>query len=627
MGGISSDGAGGAIVTWGDYRSGSYDIYAQRVNASGIVQWTANGFSLCTATGDQNHPRIISDGAGGAIVTWGDYRSGNYDIYAQKVNSLGAAQWTANGVVLCTATGEQNSPQITSDGAAGAIVTWYDYRSGNYDIYAQKVNSLGAVQWTANGVGLCTATGGQDYPQITSDGAGGAIVTWSDSRGASRDIYAQKVDHAGAVQWVANGVALCTASESQGNPAIISNGAGGAIVAWHDGRISGDMEPDIYAQSIDSHGSIVALAPHILSAQDVPNDQGGWVRVNIERSGLDESQQFAYPISTYNIWQRIDNATLLAFAAQGCSGAAAGARVNEAPLKTPTDPSTVSGLPVRELNGRYFVQSKDLLRAGAFPAGVWELLGSFAACQQDQYIYRASTLADSTASGIPYSVYMVSAHTTTPSVWFVSEPDSGCSVDNIPPGPPAALAAEQGYAPAGLALSWEMNPANDLSYYAVYRGSSEDFVPGSESRVGMPTAPEYFDGSWRWSSGYYYKISAIDIHGNESGFALLRPDDVTGDDTPKVPEESYLSQNYPNPFNPMTRIEFGLAAPGHITVRIYDAAGRLVRELVDEAGPAARHHAIWDGRDDAGRRVASGVYFYRLDAGSFTKTRKMILLQ
>ena len=89
------------------------------------------------------------------------------------------ANWVQDGVVLCNWTWHQHAPTITSDGAGGAIVTWMDYRSGNnYDIYAQRVNASGSVQWTANGVALCTATGDQLYPTITSDGAGGAIVTW-----------------------------------------------------------------------------------------------------------------------------------------------------------------------------------------------------------------------------------------------------------------------------------------------------------------------------------------------------------------------------------------------------------------------------------------------------------------
>jgi predicted lipoprotein with Yx(FWY)xxD motif len=252
---ITSDGAGGDIVTWQDGRSGNTDIYAQRVNASGAVQWTTDGVALCTATGTQRYPTITSDGGGGAIVTWEDCRSGgNYHIYAQRVNASGAVQWTTDGVALCTATGTQRYPTIISDGAGDAIVTWEDLRSviSNYDIYAQRVNASGAVQWTANGIALCTATGAQWSPTITSDGAGGSIVTWWDNRNSNWDIYVQRVNASGAVQWTANGVALCTATENQSSPKIASDGAGGAIVTWSDDR-SGDRA--IYAQRVNGSGA------------------------------------------------------------------------------------------------------------------------------------------------------------------------------------------------------------------------------------------------------------------------------------------------------------------------------------------------------------------------------------
>jgi hypothetical protein len=152
-------------------------------------------------------------------------------------------------------------------------------------------------------------------------------------------------------------------------------------------------------------------------------------------------------------------------------------------------------------------------------------------------------------------------------------------------------------------------------------------VPGPSNLIASPTDTATFDGAWRWSIGYFYKVSAIDRHGNESGFALLAPDGVTGTETPKAPEAFYLSQNYPNPFNPTTRITFGLKEPAAVSLRIYDAAGRLVRVLVAGNRPAGNYSELWDGRDNGGRAVASGIYFYRLDAGSFSQTRKMALLR
>jgi hypothetical protein len=580
---LVSDGSGGAIVTWLDHRGGTYDVYAQRVNGSGAVQWVANGVGLCTATMDQMYPKIASDGAGGAIVAWYDFRPiDDTDIYAQRVNASGVRQWTTNGVALCTVGGNQIFPVIVSDGAGGAIVAWQDGRGSSTDVYAQRVNTSGAVQWPANGLVLCTETGSQENPILVSDGVGGAIVSWQDSRGGSYDIYAQRANALGAVRWTANGVALCTATADQQWPGVTVDGSGGAITAWWDNR-GGNY--DIYAQSVDSEGRVASLSPIITSVGDVPGDQGGWVRITIARSKLDYALETAYPISTYNVWQRVDNQALLA------------------------------------------KDARQIDDERGFPPGVWELIGSFDGMQQSSYVFRVRTLADSSASGIPYSVYVVSAHAMTPSVWFTSAPDSGYSVDNIPPQPPTGLAVERCSDPEGLALTWDAGAESDLAHYAVYRGTSEGFAPAPGNRVATPTEPEWFDGEWRWSSGSYYKIAAIDRHDNQSTFALIGPDDVAGGETPAAPEANYLEQNFPNPFNPATRIAFELSASGNVSLRIYDVSGALVRVLVNDRRNAGRYEELWDGLDSNGRAVSSGMYFYKLCAGAFESTRKMILVR
>ena len=160
---------------------------------------------LCTAIREQDHPSVIADGVGGAIVTWMDRRSinGDYDIYAQRISAGGAVQWTAGGVALCTEAGEQSTPTITSDGAGGAIVVWADFRGTSInDIYAQRISANGTVKWTANGVAICTADGNQSDPKIVPDGAGGAIITWWDQRASATpgDIYAQRISAAGEIQ-------------------------------------------------------------------------------------------------------------------------------------------------------------------------------------------------------------------------------------------------------------------------------------------------------------------------------------------------------------------------------------------------------------------------------------------
>jgi len=253
---IVSDGGGGAIIIWQDRRSGvNYDIYAQRISADGAAQWIADGVAICTEVGSQDYPTLISAGNGGAITTWNDHRSGHYDIYAQLIDSNGAMQWTVNGVEICTAAWEQSSPTLVSDGSSGAIITWEDYRTSPVVIYAQRIDVNGVVQWTADGVAISALAYDQVSPAIVSDGSGGAIITWQvNSSGNDYDIYVQRIDANGLVQWTVNGMAICTAGHHQQDPTIISDGSSGAIITWEDQRSGTNY--DIYAQRIDANGLV-----------------------------------------------------------------------------------------------------------------------------------------------------------------------------------------------------------------------------------------------------------------------------------------------------------------------------------------------------------------------------------
>lgn len=313
---IVTDGSGGAVISWIDDRNGagagSYDIYAQRINSSGVVQWTADGLPVCTATGIQNNQQMLADNSG-AMIVWSDGRGGsaNADIYAQRLNQVGTPLWTIDGAPVCTASSLQNMPQIISDGGAGsAIIAWEDWRnfsqadiyaqhisngftdwtfngvsicsesnlqhqyntrmvadgsggaimcwedkrnlSLNSDLYAQRVNNSGTTQWTSNGIAVCSITGLQFSQQLIADATGGAIITWEDRR-TGRDIYAQKINAAGAAQWTANGIAICNTFDTQEEPQLVARISGGAIFIWTDSRNS--FQQDIYAQSLDATGT------------------------------------------------------------------------------------------------------------------------------------------------------------------------------------------------------------------------------------------------------------------------------------------------------------------------------------------------------------------------------------
>jgi hypothetical protein len=334
---VCSDGSGGAIVTWSDYRgdlvNGNPRSYAQRVNSAGSIAWTSGGVQLSSAGGFSAPYGIIADGSGGAIVPIEDTRNSNYDagndeydnidIYAQRLNSSGNAVWPTVGVPVCTQSGNQigagevQDRYIVSDGAGGAVMGWEDYRNDpnngnnspyNEDVFCQRINSSGATQWTAGGVAIASGSNDQYGINLMPDGTGGAVATWLEEA-ATLKLNAQKINGSGALQWSAGGVAIasessyfdyhaspdatntsmliawtsngadikaeklsvasgtllwggalvCGRSDNESSPAIIYNASSGAIVSWTDDRNSGTTGYDIYANRVLSDGTLPVM--------------------------------------------------------------------------------------------------------------------------------------------------------------------------------------------------------------------------------------------------------------------------------------------------------------------------------------------------------------------------------
>jgi MYXO-CTERM domain-containing protein len=269
-----ADGAGGAIYIWGDTRNANPDLYMQRVGPGGESLWGEDGLPLTSAAGGEVTPAFISDGAGGAIVAYTEggntgYRTDKH-IRAQRIDASGAKLWGPSGVWLSQAVRGQRRPEIASDGAGGAIVVWEDYRNAGYsDVYAQRVSASGTVAWQANGVPVVMAAGDQTVPVLAEDGAGGAIVAWEDRRAAGGypSIYAQRIGPSGAASWPANGIPIAQpvppSRFGAWGPDIVPDGAGGAIIAWIDlrnlatgpGGVTWLDRGEIYAARVDASGT------------------------------------------------------------------------------------------------------------------------------------------------------------------------------------------------------------------------------------------------------------------------------------------------------------------------------------------------------------------------------------
>jgi head-tail adaptor len=244
---LVEDGAGGVIAVWADIGG---DIYAQRVDAAGMFLWGPSGTLVGDAVLSSSNPTVAADGAGGAVISWRDFRTVvESNIYAQKLDANGAAQWTAGGEPVSVATGNQFDPVIAFDGAGGAIIAWKDGRS-TCEVYAQRMDALGNPRWTVDGklMGFIANFCPLETPAIAADGSGGAIMTWE----GSGNIWAQRADSLGSLLWGVSPVAVCSASGSQNQPEILADVGGGAIIAWEDRRSLARW--DIYAQKYDAAG-------------------------------------------------------------------------------------------------------------------------------------------------------------------------------------------------------------------------------------------------------------------------------------------------------------------------------------------------------------------------------------
>ncbi len=467
---VTSDGMGGAISVWdGLSGDGSAGIYAQRIDSTGTILWDSIGVPICIGTPDtaQDYPNIVSDGASGAIIAWEDYRNGienPRDIYVQRVDSSGAVRWDVNGIFIATEVCPNNYPWITSNCVNGAIINWSDY--SNRDIYTQGIDSSGMVMWDTSGVPVCTTEGTQGGGVVVSDNEGGEVIFWGDRRGGDWDIYAQKIDSNGEAVWTINGAPICLAESLQVSPKLVNDGTGCVIVCWVDYR-SGNK--DIYAQKVNSNGD------------------GQW-----DVNGVFISAAVDTTAGLYTV------------------------------------PSIVS-----DEKGGAIVVWND------YRNGNWDI-----------YAQRIDS------SGVVQwgtdDIAVCTTSTVQSCISIVTDGDNGAII------------------------AWA-DTKDGWSVYAQRVGDAEESVEETKS-VGC-------------------KMQNAKLH------------------------------IYPNPFSTSTHIVFSILHLEKVKLLVYDSAGRIVRTLVQGKKKPGHYSIEWNGRDEKNKKLPSGVYFYRLETGDFTSTKKVLLIR
>jgi len=350
---------------------------------------------------------------------------------------------------------------------------------------------------------------------------------------------------------------------------------------------SNDPNQPVVRVPLRGRGIQLGAAPIISSIRDIPNDQGKQVRVIWYRSTYDGLNDSLH-IATYNLWRRVD-----------------GGMAQLSPPHPSEGTAVVS-------NGHTHLFSNNEL---------WDFIATVPAVRFEQYAYIAPTLFDSTVhGGIHWTTFKVSAHTTT-SVIFFSAPDSGYSVDNLPPLPPVDFSAVR--ITNAVQLAWEAPPDPDIRNYVVHRSTQANFVPSPQTLIGTPSATNHIDNQVAGLPAVYYRVATVDSAGNQSVYSeeigLVLTGTVGGGSTPT---QFALYQNYPNPFNPETIIEYDVPVESHVVVAIYDVRGKELERLVDEQRPVGSFRVSWKPND-----LATGIYFCRMTAGTYSSVRKILYVK
>lgn len=276
-------------------------------------------------------------------------------------------------------------------------------------------------------------------------------------------------------------------------------------------------------------------------------------------------------------------------------------------------------------NGDYTVSGFSPCLPGAHPDGFdcgligAQPVGSCPAQGLSVYEALVPTLADSSElwneTFQQWTTFRVTGLTGDPLAFVHSLPDSGYSVNNLPPAAPSDLVVVRDVV-EGYRLSWRQPPTPDLREFQVLRGEGGDSGPFYLRATTLQTT--YHDPDP--TAGMVYRVLAVDSGGNQSP--------VCGTLTLIAATRAALVGLYPNPANPLVTIVFELPTRMAVSLEIYDLKGRLMAQLINgKEREAGRQVVTWSGVDSQGRRVPSGAYISRFQAGGTQETRRLTLVR
>ncbi|OGC77779.1 MAG: hypothetical protein A2Z27_02665 [candidate division Zixibacteria bacterium RBG_16_50_21] len=678
---VEYDGDGNLVVGWEDYRNGDGDIYFQRYDASGAPVDTNILVSPDVSNEDQYLPDLDRSFDGRIAITYVDTRNGQPDIYVQRVSAGGALQGGAVKVNTDAGTNEQWDPAVGADSLFRFVISWADYRS-TPAIYTQSYDSLGNTVGINIPISTLNALQERNSPGIDRHRAGNYFIAWQDHRANNFDIYGQRVNASDVMTGVNFKLNDDLLGAFQKNPAIATIPNGSFYIAWEDYR-SGNA--DVYLRAFDRLGNPLITDTKVnsdvsLTDQTFPDicaDESGnllvtWLDLSSGSRIMGQFYDGALLPNGANV-QISDGAGSIVHQRPACAATGEGKFLtvwsdNRNVLVTMniygqlfSSPGTLSGTNFKVNDD---VSSLDHLnpRVGA------DSNNFFAAAWQDSRsgqsrIYLRSYDGSGTPQGASFPVESDSAGTVQILPDISVTPQASGVVIWLEQRGYGSYVLAQRYSDAGTPLGANLTIADPLTglvnnprvavdkndaffatwedkrngdwdvygqfYYASNDSAGEDVKVNADAGSNLQLSPDVAlarDEAYLAWADNRNPNSGLDIFAkliSYQGVDVKQPKSGIS----QLPQDFGLSQNYPNPFNAVTHIQFALPKESGVEIVVYDLLGRKVKTFDLGRLTAGYKLITWDGRNDRGDVVASGVYFYRIKTDSFSDVRKMTLLK
>lgn len=637
---IGSTSDGGSYIAWFDNRSGSYAVYLQRLDPLGNKMWAPTGLLISNNAQSSSLVDwdIMVDDNDNAIVAFTDTRNGgNLNPFVYAISPTGDFLWGANGIDLNPTPDFQANPKLAQTDDGNIVVAWI-IAATRYQVGLQKISPAGAKLWGANPIVLQSATEGYNYPDVVTSDSGGVILFHTATTGSfpaqTVKLRAKKISASGSISWSVNVQDLGKIAAFT-TPEVYSDNNNGGLIAWHDDRDNNSLQSG-FVQRVSSSGSLffpvdgaeVSLManrhkfnPVVAFDNTTDETYVFWVETepNQNQNGISGQK-----LSLNGTRQWTDNAKIFKDLSVAFS-------------------TSISYLTSEMGNGRAY-----LFYLEGNGSGLNDKVEGFACNPNGDFLWTGNfTILSNPTSDKLQLVSTVDVYKNCKLAWGDDRLDgAGIYAQDINPDgqlgnsivPVELVSFSANVSNNSVTLNWKTATEINNSGFEIERSviSNEErnlswktigFINGNGTT--SETHLYSFIDNDLSTGKYVYRLKQIDFDGTFSYSNEVEAD-------LSLPQIFSLEQNYPNPFNPSTTIKYtipniimGGVEGSRVILIIYDLLGNEIATLVNENKPAGNYEVTFDATNlPAGRQgLSSGTFFYKLQAGSFVETKKMMMIK